>query len=364
MRILKPFVKIKDWLTDEMESVRLMVGTHPKVVLWRLHIFGWSPFLSRNIVKIFFVGLVLFSFFISFYFFSWRSPRPFPDHALITIERGEPLGHIAQAFESRGVVRSGFWLRALVTLLGGESRVVAGDYYFPEPASVFRVAFMLYKGEFGLIPIRLTIHEGLSSFEIADLLEPSLPNFDREEFLDQVSDGNLEGYLFPDTYFFMPNTRANDVILTMRENFARQVSVYEEDIIKSGRPLEEIIIMASIIEDEASSNLESKRIVSGILWKRLRIEMPLQVDAPFIYYNGKNSYTLTSEDLKEDHPYNTYVNKGLPPSGITNPGIDSIRAAIAPTNTDYVYFMSDRSGNMYYAADFDGHKRNRELYLN
>ena len=70
--------------------------------------------------------------------------------------------------------------------------------------------------------------------------------------------------------------------------------------------------------------------------------MPLQVDAPFQYYNGKNSYTLTKEDLKEDHEYNTYTNKGLPPTAITNPGIDSIRAAITPTKTDYLYFLSDK----------------------
>ena len=121
--------------------------------------------------------------------------------------------------------------------------------------------------------------------------------------------------------------------------------------------------MASIIEDEANGTLESKRIVSGILWKRIRMEMPLQVDAAFQYYNGKNSYTLTKEDLAEDHEYNTYTNKGLPPTAITSPGIDSLRAAITPTQTEYLYFMSDKRGNMYYAKTFEQHKLNRELHL-
>jgi UPF0755 protein len=150
----------------------------------------------------------------------------------------------------------------------------------------------------------------------------------------------------------------------MRENFARQTEKYNDDILKFKKPLDEIIIMASIIEDEADGTLESKRIVSGILWKRLRLEMPLQVDAPFQYYNGKNSYTLTKDDLMEDHEYNTYTNKGLPPTAITNPGIDSIRAAITPTKTDYLYFLSDKKGNVYYAKTFEEHKRNRELHLN
>jgi len=126
--------------------------------------------------------------------------------------------------------------------------------------------------------------------------------------------------------------------------------------------LHEVLTMASIIEKEVRTP-EDMKLVSGVLWKRIEVGMPLQVDAPFIYYNGKNSYTLTKEDLSDDHEYNTYKNKGLPPTAITNPGLDSIRAAITPTNTEYLYFLSDKSGNMYYAKNFEGHKRNRELYL-
>ena len=177
-------------------------------------------------------------------------------------------------------------------------------------------------------------------------------------------DNNYEGYLFPDTYFLSPNIKAGDLILMMRENFARQIQPFEGDILKSKRTLNDIVIMASIIEKEANGSLETKRIVSGILWKRLSLKMPLQVDAPFVYYNGKNSYTLTKEDLAKDNPYNTYINKGLPPTPISNPGIDSLRAAIAPTQTSYLYFLSDKKGNVYYAKTFAEHQKNRELYLN
>ncbi len=351
-------------LKDEVENLRVLIGTHPKVIVWRLHIFGWSPILSKHILNIVATFLILASFLSSFYIFSWRAPRPFPDHVLITVERGEPLQQIIQSFEENGVVRSKLWLRFFVTLFGGQNRVIAGDYYFPNPKSVISVAWMLHKGEFGLIPFKVTIPEGLSSYEIADMLKKELPAFDENDFLSQVDKGKYEGYLFPDTYFFMPNTKASDVILTMRENFARQIAQYQGDIEKFQKPLDEVVIMASIIEDEANKSIETKRVVSGILWKRIRMDMPMQVDAPFKYYNGKHSFTLTKDDLQEDHPYNTYVNKGLPPTAIANPGIDSIRAAITPTPTDYLYFLSDRSGNMHYAKDFDGHKRNRELYIN
>jgi UPF0755 protein len=293
----------------------------------------------------------------------WRAPRPFPPNALVSIERGESLGQIADSFEKEKVVQSSFWMKVFVKLSGGEKRVIAGDYYFPEPLSIFSVVRQIHRGQFGLVPIRVTIPEGLSSYDIASQLTKQLPAFDPSKFLEEVDSNNYEGMLFPDTYFFLPNTKADEVILTMRENFARQVNRYKEDIDKSGKPIEDLIIMASIIEDEANNNIEAKRIVSGILWKRLRLKMPMQVDAPFKYYNGKHSYTLTKADLNEDHPYNTYVNKGLPPTAITNPGIDSIRAAIAPTETNYLYFLSDKGGGMHYAADFEGHQNNRELYL-
>jgi UPF0755 protein len=337
---------------------------HVRLLAWRNRVTTVLVFLDTHFVRITVSAILIFIFLIPINLLFWRAPKPFPEQALINVERGESLTQIANDFETSRVVRSSFWLKSLIILFGGQKRVVAGDYYFPAPKNVFSVAWTLHRGEFGLIPLKMTIPEGTSSFEIAKMLEKNLPAFKADDFIKEVADGNFEGYLFPDTYFFMPNTKASDVILMMRENFARQIKPYEADILKFKKPLNEIVIMASIIEDEAGKGLETKRIVSGILWKRLRSDMPLQVDAPFQYYNGKNSYTLTKDDLAEDHPYNTYKNKGLPPTAITNPGIDSIRAAITPTQTSYLYFLSDKSGNMYYAKDFDGHKQNRELHLN
>lgn len=358
------FWLLKKFLSEKVEIWRLKIVTHPKVVIWRLHLFGIHPLLGKHILKIVSFSFLIVFIFGIFYLASWRSPRPFPEQALITIERGEGLSQVAKTFKERGIIRSGFWLKTFVFLMGGEKRVVAGDYYFPKATNIFTITDMIHNGKFGLIALKVTIPEGSSSFEIAEILKKEIPNINTDDFLKEVADNNYEGYLFPDTYFLTPNTKASDVILMMHENFARQLQPYEEDLAKSEKSLAEIVIMASIIEDESNGNLESKRIISGILWKRLRIEMPLQVDAAFQYYNGKNSYTLTKDDLAEDHEYNTYINKGLPPTAITNPGIDALRAAIAPTNTDYLYFLSDKHGNMYYAKTFEGHKRNRELYLN
>jgi UPF0755 protein len=321
-----------------------------------------SPFLGRHFDKIFgFLCIVLAIFSITYFFF-WRAPRPFPEHKIVTIERGMSLSQISHKFEDEKVVRSAISLRVMTILLGGEKRVVAGDYYFPSALSVFSVAKMIHGGEFGLIPVKITVLEGMSSFEIAEQLSSKMPYFDKQGFIDEVQNGKYEGYLFPDTYFFMPNTKPGDIVLIMRENFARQVHQYQKDIDKFGKPLEEVVIMASILEGEARG-IANQRVVADILWRRIRKDMPLQVDAPFKYFNGKNSYTLTKTDLKDDHDYNTYTNKGLPKTPISNPGLDAIRAAITPTPNQYYYFMSDQRGNMYYAVDFEGHKRNRELYL-
>jgi UPF0755 protein len=344
-------------LIDRFEG-RLMQS--PRIVKLRLSSERVHPLLGNyffNIAYILFIVVVL----LSLHALAWRAPRPFPDHILVTIEKGEHLSQIAEKFDKEKVVRSSISLRILVGIRGGEHNVIAGDYYFPNAVSVFDVARTITAGEYGLSPIRVVFPEGLNSSEMADILAEALPRFDKESFIDEAK--KSEGYLFPDTYFFMPNASSEDMIGIMRENFARQVNDYKPDIEKFGKPLEDVVIMASIVENEARL-LDTRRVVAGILWKRLKLDMPLQSDVTFKYSVGKTTFDLTKEDLEnKDDPYNTYANKGLPPTPISNPGIDSIRATIAPTNTQYLFFLSDANGTMHYAADFEGHKRNRELYL-
>ncbi|MBN2093920.1 MAG: endolytic transglycosylase MltG [Candidatus Zambryskibacteria bacterium] len=362
-KLLEKYNRWKEFFLEEIKETHFKISNHPRIIVWRFRFFKIHPILGRNFLKIIYVlGLALILF-LSFHLTSWRAPLFFPKQTLVTIERGESLSQIAKSFKKKNIVISDFWLKVFIFISGGEKRIVAGDYYFPQSVNIFKVVKIIRNGQFGLVNLKVTIPEGLCSYEIADILAKELPNFDKNRFVSEVTDGNYEGFLFPDTYFFTPNVKINDIIHIMVENFARQVQPYEEDIKKLNKPLREIIIIASIIEDEANGSLKSKRIVSGILWKRLSMDMLLQVDAPFQYYNGKNSYTLTKEDLAEDHEYNTYTNKGLPPTAITNPGLDSIRAAIAPTQTDYLYFLSDKKGNLYYAEDFDSHQSNRERYL-
>ncbi len=148
----------------------------------------------------------------------------------------------------------------------------------------------------------------------------------------------------------------------MHQTFKKRIATLTSEVEKFGKPVSEIVILASLLEEEASTS-EDRRIVSGILWKRLSMGMLLQVDATFQYINGKGSLELTLDDLKIDSPYNTYKYKGLPPTPISNPGLDSIRAAVIPTKTNYLYYLSERDGTMHYATTFAEHLRNKARYL-
>ncbi len=120
--------------------------------------------------------------------------------------------------------------------------------------------------------------------------------------------------------------------------------------------------MASLLEKEART-YDVRRTIAGILWNRIDADMPLQVDAVFGYIKGTKTFHPSYADLDIESPYNTYRNKGLPPGAIGNPGIEAIRAAATPLETKYFFYLTDREGVMRYARNFEGHVRNRALYL-
>ncbi len=309
----------------------------------------------RNILGVIFLAVVFLSFNVLIFSFP---PSSFPREETIKIKKGSTLSQTAETLFQGGVIKSVFWFKVVTTLNGGARGVIAGDYYFHRSQSLSRVSQRVVSGEEGLVPIKMTVPEGLSVFQVADLFGEHFSLFDRQEFVEFAP----EGYLFPDTYFFFSNITARDVIERMTANFNERVGELRIETEEQEKDFRDIVTMASIIEEE-THNSEDKPIISGILWKRIEIDMALQVDVTFSYVNGKNTYTLSREDLREESPYNTYINRGLPPGPISNPGLDSLEAALYPTETDYLYFLSDLSGNMYYAEDFDGHQVNRELYL-
>src|SRR3989338_5280069 len=298
---------------------------------------------------------------ILFLFLEWRAPREFPPDFLITVAEGTTLSETATHLAEQKIIRSPFWFKAVSTVLGGTRGLKAGDYFFGEPLSVVQVAWRLNRSTYALEPISVTIPEGFNNREIAARLAERLSRFDAGQFMRKAE--GKEGSLFPDTYQFLPNEKPERIIDAMEANFTRRLTSLEQDIMTFNGPLSDVIIMASLIEEEARTE-ETRRKVAGILWKRLDAKMPLQVDAVFPYIFEGKPYDLTDGDLLVDSPYNTYRYTGLPPTPITNPGLDSIRAAINPMTTPYWYYLSDREGNMHYAVTHDAHLVNREKYLN
>ena len=286
-------------------------------------------------------------------------PRDFPANSFIHVDRGKSVSLIAGELKAKELIRSETAFKVLMKLFG-ETRMQIGTYFFGEPISVVNVALKLSQHFLGYLPYRVTVFEGMSNAKIAVALTKAIPDFPVEEFLAKTKD--LEGQLFPDTYFFPPEIKVDDIIFELRQNWRAQITSLRPDLLRSGRSLDEIMIMASLIEREARTE-EDQRLVSGILWQRLKLNMLLQVDATFEYYTDYNTYTITKAELKKDSPYNTYVNKGLPPTPIANPGRRAILAAIYPAESPYLYYLTGRDGQMRYAEDFAGHKENRRLYL-
>ena len=309
-------------------------------------------------------GIFLLSFFIFFFYVIFLSaPKDFPVDSIYDLKSGQTLSIVSDNFIKAKIVRSDFWFKSFVYVFSfGCSTIIEGDYALHKRQSVFTLAWRVSNGLLDIVPIKITIPEGINSFEIADILFKNFPSFNKGVFLNLIDKNKLEGYLFPDTYFIMPNMTEIEIIKLMNDNYNNKIKELIIDIEKFGKSESEVIKMASIIEEEART-MESREIVAGILWKRISIGMALQVDSSFKYINGKTTATLTLDDLKIESPYNSYINRGLPPTPISNPGLGAIKATINPRKTPYLYFLTDNQGNMHYAVTFDEHVANKQKYL-
>jgi len=292
--------------------------------------------------------------------FASQPPTPYPKNQNIEIPAGENLQDVATLLKGRGVIRSIFIFRSIVIIAGGEKQILHGVYAFNKPESAYVIARRLINGDHKLEMVKLVIPEGISRFDIATKCAEILALCTKKSFLKHSD--NLEGYLFPDTYFFLPHATSTNVIEMMHDTYMQKIKNILPDIKVFGKTEAEVIIMASLLEGEARQK-ETRQIVAGILWKRIALGMPLQVDATFKYINGKTTADLTLEDLKIDSPYNTYRYRGLPPTPISNPGLETIVAAITPIKTPYLYFLTSPDGIMHYAVTFAEHVANKRKYL-
>ena len=287
-------------------------------------------------------------------------PAAFPTGELVSIPSGSSLAEVGTVLAENNVIQSPLTFRVLITLFAGSRGAKAGDYIFKEPLNVWDIARAVSLGQFGLEPVRIRIPEGARAVDMAVLYGSVLPRFNPDRFLSEALP--QEGFLFPDTYFFLPNVREDTVIQAMRQNFDSRVATYTPELATSTYSLRDIVTMASIIEREAR-NSKDRHLIAGVLWNRIARGMPLQVDVTFLYTIGKNTFQLTTKDLITDSPYNTYTRKGLPPGPIGSPSLDSIDAALNPTRNKFFFYLADNTGVTHYSKTYQEHLQNKALYL-
>ncbi len=312
-------------------------------------------------LKIIFFALILDVLVIPGAVFWYFSLPPSPtNEVIVDIRAGSTARETATQLEESKVIRSALLFRAWVRYKKVDTTLPSGVFLFQPNQNLFQVVDQLARQEHGIERMKITIPEGLSTKQISSVIGAQLPHFDSEQFFVAVEKPGV--YIFPDTYFFYTTATSGEVFMVMTENFRIKTDSYMNESVAIGKNWSDIITMASLIEEEAVLDVDRK-IVSGILWNRIKLGMRLQVDASFSYLLGKTSAEVTESDFDVDSPYNTYKYAGLPPGPISHPGLSTIESALHPTDTPYLYYLSDDDGNMHYAKTFAEHKLNKARYL-
>lgn len=307
------------------------------------------------------IAVIVFIVLYAFLFSAPAFPASSSGELSIVIESGQSVRSIANELQQNGLVKSSTVAQSFIILFGGERGIKAGMYVFKGPQNVFRVAGRVAIGDYGYVPVKLTIPEGTNSRKMAEIVTGKFPHIAASTF--EAAAKSHEGYLFPETYFFAPIETQEMILRRMADTFDEKIKPYENDIRNSGRSMKEIITMASILENEVQTK-EDRKLVADLLWRRLGEGMALQVDASLGYALDKASSELTTADLRdESNPYNTYTHRGLPPTPISNPGTESIEAALHPTPNHYVFYLSDKNGITHFAETYAEHLNNKKKYL-
>ncbi|MDO8659593.1 MAG: endolytic transglycosylase MltG [Candidatus Parcubacteria bacterium] len=282
------------------------------------------------------------------------------ENKIFVIAKGSGLKEIANKLENEGLIRNRI-VFFLYTRLGRfENKIQAGSFRLNPSMTSEEIAQNLTHGT---LDVWITIPEGKRTSEIAETLKEEMYAYDSSWKSILVAH---EGYLFPDTYLIPKDAEIDTILNQMLNNFDAKYATLNTSSSKMKK--EEIVIIASLIEREAITDAE-KPIIAGILVNRLNLGMALQVDATIQYAKGQNPSSkkwwepVTFEEYKSvKSDYNTYLFPGLPPGPISNPGIESLRAAAFPSETDYLYYLHDKNGKIRYAKTFAEHNANIEKF--
>jgi UPF0755 protein len=286
-----------------------------------------------------------------------------PDYRIFEIKEGTSLSRVVEDLERHGFIPSATALKIWAIYKGYSADIKAGEYRISPNMAPWAMLDIFRRGEVYLH--KVTIPEGSNLIQIAEILSREGVAA-KDELIKKATDpdyagrlgvasNTLEGYLFPDTYLFPKASHADSVLRVMVSRFFEAIAPFKGRPLPLDMTMEEAVILASMVEKE-SAKPEERPIIAGVFINRLKKAMPLASD-PTIIYNLENfDGNLRKADLERPSPYNTYRVKGLPPTPICSPGLESLRAAVAPAETDFLYFVSKNDGTHYFSRTYEEHR--------
>jgi UPF0755 protein len=280
---------------------------------------------------------------------------------IFVVRKGQGVREISYNLKHQGLIKDTIVFFFITKRMGYDKKIEAGDFRLSPSMNAWDIANNLTHGT---LDIWVTIPEGKRSEEIAEILKESVPTF--QENWSQVL-ATDEGYLFPDTYLIPKDATIDLISKMMKDNFEQKfnsaVGTKTTNLTDT-----DTIILASLVEREARADVD-RPMVASVIYNRISIGMKIDIDATLQYALGYQAdekrwwkKELTNLDKTINSPYNTYTNPGLPPGPISNPGLASIKAALNPANTDYLYYISDANGVNHYAKTMAEHNANIQKY--
>lgn len=290
----------------------------------------------------------------------------------VVIEPGEGSGDIANELRDARLIKNRFVFILYLNLIKAGDKLQAGEYEIPQNLTMIQMVDLLRHGY--AAQNKVTFPEGWTLIKMgerleakgivskADFLAAAKKEYDYDFLKGKPETVDLEGFLYPDTYTFGKNVTADEVIQKMLKNFDKKLTAdMKAKAQQSNLNLYEIITLASIVEREVAKP-EDRRLVASVFLNRLQIGMALESCATIQYITGESKKQFTYAETRVVSPYNTYINRGLPPGPIGNPSIDSIRAVIEPQESNYLYFLS-ANGVTYFSKTFEEHEAKKAKYL-
>ncbi|EKE18831.1 MAG: hypothetical protein ACD_9C00218G0002 [uncultured bacterium] len=317
--------------------------------------------------------------FLYLYNQTYLTPGTLTSSQTVLVAKGDNALVVGEKLSNAGVISGKYFLAYYLWKSGQLHDLVAGVYVFSPGIKIPEVARIITGGEIAFTAVPVTFPEGWTAKDMAARLDAN--GFSGNEFLSIVNNpsqelkdkfpflrgiprgGTLEGYLFPDTYFFAKDATSDVIVGKMLNNFEEKITdKMVSDISAQNKNLYDIVTMASIIEMEAGF-VDEMKTVGSVFYNRLKIGQRLQSDATLEYVLGDNKVQHTVVETQNQSPYNTYQFAGLPPGPVSNPGINALSAAIYPAESDYYYFLTDlKTKKTIFSKTFDEHVANKAKY--